>query len=147
MVTTDKVEFPFLSIAYRRDLDILFCRWKKDVELYEFTEGYTRSLNMAGELKAYYWLEDIRLHNSVPDLAIKHWFENSFVTATQTTLSKSTYMAYLLSPRQLDIISQFYMGNQQPYIQFNNQLGISFFTKEQEALNWLHGCKSQSLIH
>lgn len=138
MVTTETFDLPFLQLSFRKDLGILFTRWGQYVGLNEYIEGYTRSLQVARETDAHFWLVDLRMRNT-PDNELHNWYENTFVPTVLDSLKGKIYLAYLISPLQLDRIPN--SEHQTNIATYNDCLIIKCFTKEKDALQWLGNCK------
>ncbi|WP_347157094.1 hypothetical protein [Pontibacter chitinilyticus] len=133
---------PYISINFRKDLDVLISRWAETVNLPEFRTGYTQLLQVAKTNQAYFWLADLRLRN-LPDEDSCEWYLNDFVPMAMATLTRPAYLAYLFSPTQFAKLPQ--ASTVAAAISKVSVLHTRCFTIEHDALEWLNSCRRLAL--
>ncbi|RIJ37247.1 hypothetical protein [Pontibacter oryzae] len=139
MTAIYKQELPFLAVSYRKDLDVLFCRWHMAVEMPQFTEGYFASLRIATQHKACFWLHDLRMRN-VSTSVEREWFIKHVVPPACQLSDKGIYVAYLMSPLQRqNLVSA--TSPVSDVISYGAHLHTRYFISEHNALAWLEQCR------
>ncbi|PRY07865.1 hypothetical protein CLV24_12255 [Pontibacter ummariensis] len=144
MTAFERTELPYLHIAFRQDLDVLFCRWRAAVDLSQFAEGYMTTLEIATRQQAHFWLQDFRLRNVSSELE-QAWFESSFVPAVKIALGNSTCIAYLMSPLQRELSLSDAFISLRETVRYGNHLTTAYFVSEHDALDWLNQCRLQAI--
>ncbi|GAB3822891.1 hypothetical protein [Pontibacter rugosus] len=143
MAVIDNVEFPFLNLTLRRDLDVLFCRWHTFVTAPQFHEGYWAALRLAKKHHARFWLHDLRLRNNSTE-AEREWYDREFVPALKQQLPYGLTIAYLMSPMQRQhIVSETTPVSE--VINYEGVLQVRYFENEHDALEWLHACRIRTI--
>lgn len=143
MTAIETVKLPFLNISFRRDLGILFTRWGQSVSLPQYIEGYTKTLQVAKIQDAHFWLVDLRQRNT-PDSQLVAWYENEFIPAVKSSIEGIAYLAYLVSPLQLQKVPT--PATPDTPVNLDNSIMASCFTIEQEAISWLNSCRAISSV-
>ncbi|WP_181304947.1 hypothetical protein [Rufibacter sp. XAAS-G3-1] len=133
MVERDVLESN-LHLTYRRDLDILFLRWYRYPTSAQLREGYLSALEMAREVKATYWMFDLRSRGKISE-EDESWMLQTFFPQIEEEFEYQGYFANLVTPTHFahirDTIGLDYLENYGKL----TQLGV--FQSEQEAVAWL----------
>lgn len=125
----------FLTIAFRRDQDLLVARWLRPIELNEMQQGYWALLAEAEQRQCRRWLIDVRRRRNTHLLGAS-WMVSTLLPELGPRLGGRTRLAYLLLPiflRDQDADAAFPTRG---YFEGKPFVGERFL-EEHEALAWL----------
>ncbi len=131
-----------MTITFRQDLDVLFCRWRVAVEGPQFTEGYLAALKLALQHRSRFWLHDLRMRN-ISSEQERSWFIAN-MSPPAATMAPGIFIAYLMSPLQ----RQNLVSETKPIsevIHYSPHLHARYFISEHNALEWLEACRLQAV--
>ena len=123
-----------LSVNFRADLNILFCRFVQPTSSALLRNGYQNALNVAQENKARFWLFDLRRRG--PALAEdEKWIMEYFFPRVENLTKVHQYFAYLVTPTHYvhvrDVIGLDKLAHYSPLTD------IRIFDSEDKAIDWL----------
>ena len=123
-----------LSVIFRSDLNILFCRFIQPVPSALLRNSYENALQKAQENHVQFWLLDLRRRG--PALTEdEDWLLEYFFPHVEDITKARHYFAYLVTPTHFlhvkEAISLDKLAN------FSALIHIAFFDSESEALDWL----------
>lgn len=127
-------ELSYLKVDYRKDLNILFCRWVNPFNSHELHTGYLFALQKARELEVNRWLLDLRRRGpaSTED---ELWLLNEFFPMVKKKIHGHHAFAYLVTPTHYqhirDGVSFDKIRNYVPGVT------ILVFDAEEKAVEWL----------
>ena len=142
MISAQHTDLDYLNIYFQQDMDVLFCRWSTRVDYIQFKEGYHTSLFKARQYRSKFWLQDIRKrHISENDKAT--WYMEDFLPVLKNAFDQMTYIAYLMTPLQYQVLLQKNpLANQEMIL--SKCLTLNCFTSEHDALIWLQSYQVKS---
>jgi hypothetical protein len=130
------ISLPYVSLEFRKDLNIYFLRWQSPVNDEEFRTGYSLILNESDPEKVHCWLFDTRRRGpSSPES--ENWYFNSYLPELHRKLIYKHYIAVLTTPDHFS-----YIRDQIGIEKFNDYnkgslLTMNFFDSEHKAVEWL----------
>ncbi|SNC76675.1 hypothetical protein SAMN06265337_3506 [Hymenobacter gelipurpurascens] len=125
----------FLHLMHRPDLSILTARWLRTTSSPELRTGYHRLLEFASGCTTCLWLIDSRRREHLNNSDV-HWLVRDFYPMLRTRLGQHVYLAYLISPTQLEDTTDDETLPALPYTH-GDYCSINQFTDEGEAVQWL----------
>jgi len=131
-----------LAANYRPDLDIWICRWLNLLNTDHLTSGYEYIFNQAIIHNWHYWLIDIRGRGNATK-SQENWYFDVFLPEKLKLLTRSNYVAYLVTPSHYKHIQNMKQFHQFEDLNKTSSLTTHFFQSEQEAINWLMKCRVQ----
>ncbi|TGE09460.1 hypothetical protein [Hymenobacter fodinae] len=125
----------FLHLLHRSDLSILTARWLRTTSSPELRTGYHRLLEFAAGCTTCLWLIDSRRREHLENSDV-HWLVRDFYPTLRNRLGQHVYLAYLVSPAQLDDTTDDMTLPALPYTH-GDYCSINQFTNEGDAVQWL----------
>ena len=130
-----------LSIIYRPDLKILFCRFIQPVTSSQLRRSYDFALGIAQQEQARFWLFDLRRRGPT-QAEDENWLLNQFFPRAQALSKHYQYFAYLVTPTHY-----VYLRDNIGFEKLNNYsqiLKINVFDSEEKAVQWLTNKQTQN---
>ncbi|WP_205500619.1 hypothetical protein [Rufibacter psychrotolerans] len=123
-----------MHLTYRRDLDILFLRWFRSPDSEQLREAYMQALEMAKEVKAAYWMFDLRSRGKLSP-EDEAWMQETFFPALEDELGYPSYLANLMTPTHYAHLNAHYKLD--AIGAYGKLVKLGVFISEQEAVAWL----------
>lgn len=124
-----------LQITHRTDLSLLVCRWTYQPDAEVLPAAYEKLTEAALASGCLLWLQDIR-RRTFNDPHITQWLLTEYFPQMTSRLGGRLVIAYLAGPSLMDTIlaSPGFL----PASSYSDKsFGLSFFSDEGEAIQWL----------
>ncbi|MDB5263692.1 MAG: hypothetical protein JWQ14_2975, partial [Adhaeribacter sp.] len=123
-----------LSLNFRADLNILFCRFVQPTSSVLLRLGYENALRVAQENHVRFWLFDLRRRGPAQTEDEKWILEDFFPRVEQQT-KKYLFFAYLVTPTHYTHVRE--VIGLEKLAHYSAHSEISIFDSEEKAIDWL----------